>query len=103
MPNFVDFGRNPFVLIATILAIFLVLIFGLGGFTGFLAAGGAAKAFAGLLAFAFFIGAVRITRFLTLTLDPGAHDAIRSNPVARALLSAGIFLSCAIVTLAVFG
>jgi len=95
--------RHPLWLVAGVLAIFGTAA-ALGGAVGYFAEGGLVLlAWRGLAALALFLATARLTRFLSLTLSPELSDAIAKEPLARALLSAGVLVASGLVTLAAFG
>jgi hypothetical protein len=100
MPNF----RHPAWVIALVLALFLSMAFLVGGFGGWMASGGLVQLFTGLVAAIFYFALLRVSRYLTLTLNPEQASALAaSHPLAPAVLSLANYLGAGLVTLAVFG
>lgn len=96
--------RDPLTAIFLIAAAFFALAFlNVGEFVAYLAQGGLAKAFNGLLAIALGLLAIRVTTFLRLTLSNEEAGRVSSDPVARAILSAGRYIFAGLVALAIFG
>lgn len=96
--------RDPFIYATGIGLAFLALVLiKESGFAGWLASGALAKAFTGLLALCFALISVRCASLLTLTLTDKEASDVGSNPIARAILSAGIYVFAGCLALAVFG
>lgn len=102
--SIIDRIRHPALTVVLILlALALVAIFA-GGTAAWLAQGGLATLVTGLVAAAYYVALIRITRWLRVTTDPEETDALySSHPLARPLLRVGLYLGAGLVTIAVFG
>lgn len=100
--SILDRMRHPAWTVALILGAFVAAA-ALGGTVAWFAQGGLALAGNGLIAAAFYLGLIRLTRFLRVTTDPDEAYALSGHPLARPMLRAANYLGAAIVTLAVFG
>lgn len=104
MARIIDALRHPAWLITAVLLVFILLAGVVGGTGGWLASGGLATLMTGILAAAFYLGLIRASRFLRLTLDPEHADAIyASHPLGRVLMACGNYVGAGLVTIAVFG
>jgi hypothetical protein len=95
--------RHPAWTVALVLlALGAVALLG-GGTAAWLAQGGLATLVTGLVAAVYYLGLIRLTRWLRVTTDPDEAYALSSHPLARPMLRGANYLGAAIVTLAVFG
>jgi len=96
--------RHPAWTVALVLlALGAVALLG-GGTAAWLAQGGLATLVTGLVAAVYYLGLIRLTRWLRVTTDPEETDALyRSHPLARPMLRVGLYLGAGLVTIAVFG
>lgn len=103
LKRFSELLENPLWLIGAIIAGFVALTIFFGGMVGWLAGGGLAEAFTGILALGFFFLATRLIRFLSLSINKATADVIAANPHLRVALACANLLASALLTLAVFG
>lgn len=101
--SILDRIRHPAWTVALILIAFVVVAM-IGGTVAWFAQGALAKAGPGLIAVAFYLALIRLTRFLRVTTDPEESDALySSHALARPMLRAANYLGAAIVVHAIFG
>jgi len=102
--SLLDRIRHPALTIAIVLIVLALIAMFFGGTAAWLAQGGLATLVTGLVAAVYYIGLIRLTRWLRVTTDPEETDALySSHPLARPLLRFGGYLGAGLVTIAVFG